>query len=110
MNAYTRNFAVFQERVEVSLCHRSLQIFSPEANNREHPRPTQFSPFHGNFVLSSLEQANEEPARVMTQNTALRSIIPKYVMTSLLSLLTSNRRKICVQISTGFWQNKTLSM
>jgi hypothetical protein len=24
--------------------------------------------------------------------------------------LTSNRRKICVQISTGFWQNKTLSM
>jgi hypothetical protein len=33
----------------------------------------------------------------------------KNVMTSLLSLLTSNRRKICVQFSTGFWQKKTLS-
>jgi hypothetical protein len=49
---------------------------------------------------------NEEPAR-MTQKTALRSIIPKDVMTSLLSLLTSNRRKICVQYSTEFWQKKT---
>jgi hypothetical protein len=45
--------------------------------------------------------SNEEPVRKMTQKTALRSIIPKDVMTSLLSLLTLNRRKIGAQFSTG---------
>jgi hypothetical protein len=45
-----------------------------------------------------------------TQKMALRSIRPKGVMTSLLSLLASNCRKICVQFSTGFWQKKTLSV
>jgi hypothetical protein len=46
----------------------------------------------------------------MTQKTALRSTIPKDVMTSLFSLLTSHRGKIWVQFSTGFWQKKTLSI
>jgi hypothetical protein len=45
---------------------------------------------------------------MMTQKTALRSIIPKDVMASLFSLLTSHREKIGVQFSTGFWQKKTL--
>jgi hypothetical protein len=39
---------------------------------------------------------NEEPACRKTRQTSLQSIIPKDVMTSLLSLLTSNRRKICL--------------
>jgi hypothetical protein len=43
------------------------------------------------------------------KSTSLQSIIPKDVMRSLLSLLTSNHRNICVQFSTGFWQKKTLS-
>jgi hypothetical protein len=37
---------------------------------------------------------NEEPARMMTQKTALRSIRPKDVITSLFSLLTLHRGKI----------------
>jgi hypothetical protein len=45
---------------------------------------------------------------MMTQKTALRSIIPKDVMTSLFSLLASQRGKICVQLCTGFWQKKTV--
>jgi hypothetical protein len=52
---------------------------------------------------------NEDPACRKTRQTSLQSILPKDVMTSLLSLLTSNRRKICVQFSAGFWQKKTLS-
>jgi hypothetical protein len=47
---------------------------------------------------------NEEPRCRKTRQTSLQSIIPKDVMTSPLSPLTSNRRKICVQFSTGFWQ------
>jgi hypothetical protein len=43
------------------------------------------------------------------RQTSLQSIIPKDVMTSLLSVLTSSRRKICVQFSTGFCQKKTPS-
>jgi hypothetical protein len=38
--------------------------------------------------------SNEEPARLMTQKTALRSIRPKDVMTSRFSLLTSHRGKV----------------
>jgi hypothetical protein len=52
-------------------------------------------------------QCNEEPICQKTRQASLQSIIPKDVMTSLLSLLTSNRRKIFEQFSTGFWQNKT---
>jgi hypothetical protein len=51
---------------------------------------------------------NEEPACQKTRQTLLESIIPKDVMMSFLSLLTSNCRKISVQFSTGFWQKKTL--
>jgi hypothetical protein len=57
------------------------------------------------FFLSPI-QTNEENACRKTRQTSLQSMIPKDVMTSLLSLLTSYRRKICVQ----FWQNKTLSI
>jgi hypothetical protein len=60
---------------------------------------------------TKFHQYNEEKlARMMTQKTALWSIIPKDILTSLLSLLTSHRGKICVQFSTGFWQKKTLSI
>jgi hypothetical protein len=38
--------------------------------------------------------SNEKPARMMMQKTALRSIRPKDVMTSLFSLLTLHRRKV----------------
>jgi hypothetical protein len=41
---------------------------------------------------------NEEHACRKTRQTSLQSIIPKYVVTSLLSLLTSSRRKIGVQM------------
>jgi hypothetical protein len=37
-------------------------------------------------------------------------VLPKDALTSLLSLLTANRRRICEQFSTGFWQWKTLSI
>jgi hypothetical protein len=43
---------------------------------------------------------NEDPARMMTQKTALRSIRPKDVMTS---------RFPSRENSTGFWQKKTMS-
>jgi hypothetical protein len=43
---------------------------------------------------------NEEHACRKTRQTSLQSIISKDVMTSLLSLLTSNRGEICVQFST----------
>jgi hypothetical protein len=49
--------------------------------------------------LNSAKQACHK-----TRQTSLQSIIPKDVMTSLLYLLTSNRSKICVQFSTGFWR------
>jgi hypothetical protein len=58
-----------------------------------------FLPF---MMWNDARGLNEEPACRKTRQTSLQSIILKDVMTSLWSLLTSNRRKICVQFSTGF--------
>jgi hypothetical protein len=52
------------------------------------------------------KRENEEPDCRKTRQTSLQSIIPKDVMTSLWSLLTSNHRKTCEQFSTGFGKIK----